>query len=269
MKIAIIAGFGDFPIQIAKENPDAFVLCIEDHSSPGTFKNNSEVVSLKNPLSWISILKKNKITHLVMAGKINRISSEKFFINESTHDLIKKTFSLGDNSVLNLIEKFFNENGFKIIPISSILKDCFFTRGFYKENFFSTKFKDFVIQNAKFGSDFLNKMSEFDIGQSVVVSNTIVYAIEALEGTDEMITRAGELYNNYFKNNDFGPVLIKIPKAQQNINMDLPVIGLNTIKKCNELGFSSIVLASKGTLIADMDIVKDYLKKSKFCIFAI
>ena len=41
MKIAIIAGSGDFPIQIAKENPDAFVLCIEDHSSTNKFKNNS------------------------------------------------------------------------------------------------------------------------------------------------------------------------------------------------------------------------------------
>ena len=56
MKIAIIAGSGDFPIQIAKENPDAFVLCIEDHSSTSTFKNDSEVISLNDPLSWISIL---------------------------------------------------------------------------------------------------------------------------------------------------------------------------------------------------------------------
>ena len=107
-------------------------------------------------------------------------------------------------------------------------------------------------------------MSEFDVGQSVVVSNSIVYAIEALEGTDEMISRAGKLYNNYLQNNDFGPVLIKIPKLKQNLNMDLPVIGLETVKKCNELGFSSIVLSSKGTLIADINNVKNYLKKNSF-----
>ncbi len=269
MKIAIIAGRGDFPIQIAKENPNAFVLCVEDHSSTSTFKNNSEVISLNDPLSWISVLKKNKITHLVLAGKINRISNEKFLDNELSHDLIKKTFSLGDNSALNLIEKFFNENGFEIIPVKSMLKNCFFTKGFYKEEFFSKKLKDFVIQNATFGINFLNKMSEFDVGQSVVVSNSIVYAIEALEGTDEMIFRAGELYNNYFQNSIFGPVLIKIPKLNQNFNMDLPVIGLETIKKCNELGFSSIVLSSKGTLITEIEIVKNYLKKNKFCIYSI
>ena len=269
MKIAIIAGSGDFPIQIAKENPDAFVLCIEDHSSTSTFKNDSEVISLNDPLSWILALRKNKITHLVMAGKINRISNEKLHDYELSHDLIKKTVSLGDNSALNLIGQFFNENGFEIIPVSSMLSDCFFTKGFYNEEFFSKKLKDFVIQNAKFGSNFLNQMSEFDAGQSVVVSNTIVYAIEALEGTNEMIIRAGDLYNNYFKNSVFGPVLIKIPKLNQNFNMDLPVIGLETIKRCNELGFSSIVLSSKGTLIAEIDVVKNYLKKNKFCIFAI
>ena len=238
MKLAIIAGLGNLPLQIAEENPDAFVLCVENHSLTSAFKNKSESISLKDPLSWISILKKNKITHVVMAGKINRISNEKFFDNEETHDLIKKTFSLGDNSALNLIEKFFNENGLKVIPVKSILKDCFFSKGFYREEFFSTKLKDFVIQNAKFGSNFLNKMSEFDAGQSVVVSNTIVYAIEALEGTDEMIIRAGELYNNYFQNSVFGPGLIKIPKLNKNFNMELTVIGLEKIKKCNELGFS-------------------------------
>ena len=269
MKIAIIAGSGDFPVQIANQNTDAFVLCVENHSTPSLFKNNAEIVSLSNPSNWITILKKNKVTHLVMAGKINRISNEQLLVDDSKHDLIKKSLSLGDNSALNLIEKFFNENDFEIIPVTSILKDCFFTKGFYKEEFFSTQLKDYVIQNARFGSNLLNKMSEFDIGQSVVVSNTIVYGIEALEGTDEMIIRAGKLYNNYFKNNNFGPVLIKIPKLNQNFNLDLPVIGLETIIKCNELGFSSIVLSSKGTLIVDIDMVRNYLKKNKFCIFSI
>ena len=70
-------------------------------------------------------------------------------------------------------------------------------------------------------------------------------------------------------NNNFGPVLVKIPKLNQNFNMDLPVIGLNTIKKCKELGFSSVVVSSEGTLITEMQIVKDYLKEQKFCVFAI
>ena len=90
MKIARRAGRGDWPIQIAKENPDAFVLCIEDQSATRGLKNNSEVISLNDPLSWISVLEKNKITHLVMAGKINRISNEKFHDNELSQFQIPK-----------------------------------------------------------------------------------------------------------------------------------------------------------------------------------
>ena len=269
MKIAIIAGSGDFPIQIAKENPDAFVLCIDEHSNPIKFKNNSEIVSLKDPLSWVSVLKKNNITHLVMAGKINRISNKKINANGSTHNLINKTSSFGDNSALTFVQSFFNENGFEILPVTSMLKDCFFSKGFYKEENLSAKLKNFVTENAKFGIELLNAMAEFDVGQSVVVSNRLVYAIEALEGTDNMIVRASDLYKNFFNVNEFGPVLVKIPKLYQNFNMDLPVIGLTTIKKCKELGFSSIVLSSTGTLIVDIKLVKTYLNNNEFCIYGI
>ena len=269
MKIGIIAGFGDFPKQIAKENLNAFVLCVEHHSFPSSFQNHSETVSLMDPSSWITVLKKNKITHLVMAGKINRISTKTIPHDKKTHNLIDKISNLGDNAALIMVQTFFNENGFEILPIKSILKDCFFNKGFYKEEFFSTKLKDFVIENSKFGVNLLNTISSFDVGQSAVVNHRLVYAIEALEGTDAMLVRAGNLYKDYLNNNNFGPVLVKIPKLNQNFNMDLPVIGLNTIKKCKELGFSSVVVSSTGTLISEIQIVKNYLKKQKFCIFAI
>ena len=90
MKIGIIAGSGDFPKQIAKENLDAFVLCVENHSIASSFKNHSETVSLIDPSSWITVLKKNKITHIVMAGKINRISNKNIPNVQKTHKLIDK-----------------------------------------------------------------------------------------------------------------------------------------------------------------------------------
>ena len=80
MRIALIAGSGDLPIQIAKQNQDAFVLCIDKHSCPSSFSNKSATVSLLEPKSWISILKYNNISHLVMAGKIDRISSEEIVL---------------------------------------------------------------------------------------------------------------------------------------------------------------------------------------------
>ena len=269
MKIAIIAGSGDLPKQIANKNPNAFVLCIEKHSIPSSFKNHSETVSLLEPNSWITALKKNKITHLVMAGKINRVSTKILSRDETFFKLIDQTSSLGDNASLKYIEKFFNDNGFEILPIKSVLNDCFFNKGFYREEFFSTELKNYVIENSKFGVNLLDTISAFDVGQSVVLSNKLVYAIEAMEGTDSMIDRAGSLYKDYSNKNNFGPVLVKIPKLNQNFKMDLPVIGLNTIKKCKVLGFCSIVVSSEGTLIIEKELVENYLKKQDFCIYSI
>ena len=182
---------------------------------------------------------------------------------------MKKINHLGDNSALNLIENFFNDHGFEILPIYSIIKDCFFSKGFYLEDQISLDLKDFVKESATTGIDLLNAISKFDVGQSVIVSSKLVYAIEGQEGTDSMIDRVGHIYVQNNSHSDFGPVLIKIPKKNQKINLDLPVIGLDTVKKCTELGFSALVVCSKGTLIVDLEKVILHIKDNNFCIYAI
>ena len=195
MKIAIIAGSGNFPIQIATENKEAFVLCVQGYSCSSSFINKSETVSLLDPLHWLTILKANDITHVVMAGKINRPSNIKNLSNKKADQLINQISSVGDNSALNYIQDFFNNNGFELLPVNSILKNCFFSKGFFNEELFSKSFKDFVSTNANFGVDLLNSISKFDVGQSVVVLNKLVYAIEGLEGTNSMINRVETLYS--------------------------------------------------------------------------
>ena len=269
MKIAIIAGSGNLPEQIATQNKEAFVLCIKDYSCPNSFQNKSEIVSLFDPISWLTVLKTNNITHVVMAGKIERPSNFDKITNEKANELINKIISVGDNSALNYIQDFFNKNGFEILPINSILKDCFMPKGFYQEKLFSQNLKDFVHTSSQFGVDLLNTISKFDVGQSVVVNNKLVYAIEGLEGTNSMIDRVGILYNHNKNRYDFGPVLIKMPKTGQNTNLDLPVIGLETVEKCKKLHFSSIVVSSKGTLIAELNKVMAYIEENNFCIYAV
>ena len=98
MKLCIIAGSGGLPINVAKEKKDAFVLCIKDHSHTSLFQNRSSIVSLLDPDNWIKILKKNNISHIVMAGKINRPKVINKKLSKSGTDLINKISSLGDDS---------------------------------------------------------------------------------------------------------------------------------------------------------------------------
>ena len=269
MKIGIIAGSGHFPLLIAQQNKNAFVLCIDDHSNSKNFKNKSSNVSLLNPDMWIEILKNENVTHIVFAGKINRPKMINEHLNENAKALISQISILGDNSAINIIEKFFKKFGFEILPIGSVVNNCFFSKGFYLETNMSTKFMEYIKKSTNLGVNLLNVLSKYDFGQSVVVSADLVYAIEGPEGTNSMVDRAGLLSSNNLNLNDYGPVLIKIPKVNQNKAIDLPVIGIETVKKCLKVGFSAIVVSSDGTLIIDCNEIIKYIKQKQFCIYSI
>ena len=269
MKLCIIAGSGGLPLRVAKENKDAFVLCIKEHSDTSFFKNKSYSVSLLDPDNWIKILKLNNISHIVMAGKINRpkVINEK--LSKTGDELIKKISCLGDDASLKLVEKFFNNQGFQILPLYSFLKDCFLSKGFYPERKMSPLLKEYILESSGVGIDLLNTISRFDIGQSVVVCSKLIYAIEGQEGTDVMIDRVGAIINNKNTFAQLGPVLIKVSKIDQNINLDLPVIGLETVKRCIKNGFSSLIISSNGTLIFELKKIMNLIKKSDFCIYVV
>ena len=98
MQLCIIAGSGNLPLQLAKENKDAFVLCINEHSHSRSFKNKSANVSLLNSDSWIEVLKFNNITHIIMVGKINRpkVTTQKLSKKKKV-DAMGKTFWMSWN----------------------------------------------------------------------------------------------------------------------------------------------------------------------------
>ena len=269
MQLCIIAGSGNLPIQLAKENKDAFVLCINEHSHSKLFKNKSASVSLLNPDGWIEVLKLNNITHIIMVGKINRPKVFNQNLSKNGETLINKINSLGDNSSLNLIEEFFKIHGFYILPLSSFLKDCSLPKGFFPEKNIIPSFQQYILDSAEFGINLLNTISRFDIGQSVAVSSKLVYAIEGQEGTDMMIDRAGTLSNKNKIMTNPGPVLIKIPKIDQNINLDPPVVGFETVRKCIENGFSSLVISSNGTIIFELKKIMKLINTNNFVIYVV
>ncbi|MDC3072288.1 UDP-2,3-diacylglucosamine diphosphatase LpxI [bacterium] len=268
MNLGIIAGSGDLPVYIANLNKEAFVLCVDQQSNPDLYNNKSIVISLLNPIEIIKILKDNDITHVVMAGKISRPNKDYIKRDDLNDELVSKLNFFGDNEVLNFIEKFFIDNGIKIIPIFSVINNCFIKKGFYPIKI-KNHIKNHIIKTAEFGVELLNTVSKYDIGQSVVVNSNLVYAIEGMEGTDSMIERAGHLYNKTNSNIQLSPILVKIPKINQNINLDLPVIGPNTINKCIKFGFISLVVSSKGTIIFDIKTIKKILEKNVFYIYSI
>lgn len=99
-----------------------------------------------------------------------------------------------------------------------------------------------------FGLKIAKEMGRLDIGQTVVIKNKTVVAIEAMEGTDLCLERAGELAGT-------GCVVVKMAKPDQDMRFDVPIIGINTIEKLAKIGASALAIEAHCTLIIDKQTI--------------
>ena len=138
-------------------------------------------------------------------------------------------------------------------------------------------FKDRSINNVKIqktdkssiikGASIIKSLSKFDIGQSVIINNGYVLAIEGPEGTDETIKRSLNLSIKY-KLKDKS-ILVKFPKANQDLRVDLPTIGLDTVKNCIKANIKGIALKRSQNIILDKDKIINLTKKNNFFIISL
>ena len=108
----------------------------------------------------------------------------------------------------------------------------------------------------------MKSLSQSDVGQSVAVQNGLILAVEAIEGTDEMIKRAGKL-----KLSGLGPILVKAPKLNQDMRFDQPVIGEKTIENVYKSGFSGIACKHRNVLIINLEKVIKLANKRQITLF--
>src|SRR5207244_10532509 len=105
------------------------------------------------------------------------------------------------------------------------------------------------------------EIARLDIGQTVIVKNGTVVAVEAFEGTNEAIRRGGALA-------DKGAVMVKVGKPNQDMRFDVPVIGLETIRIANEARVRVIAVEAGKTLLLERDAIVDLANRSKLSIVA-
>lgn len=152
----------------------------------------------------------------------------------------------GDDAILTRVVRFFEKQGFHIRGAHEIAPSLLAPDGTYGA----------VIPNEEHQSDIalgtslINALSPFDVGQAVVVANGYVVAVEAAEGTDAMLKRAGEL-RQWGRKGRAG-VLVKMPKIGQEMRIDMPAIGARTVELAAEAGLAGIAVASGKVMIADL-----------------
>ena len=198
--------------------------CIEKFSDLELYKNyNFEIISINSLNRILNNLKKNKIEKIIMAGKVKRPSIKDINFDFNALKLIKN-FALdskGDDKLLSAISIFFEKKGFPIFDWKDQCKDLFINEKYLTLKKPSKE----SISNRDKGLDIFKLIGKTDIAQSLIIQNNIVLGIEAAEGTDELIKRCFE-----YKNRGDKGVLIKLSKYNQHSNLDIPVIGIETVK---------------------------------------
>ena len=216
---------------------------IIDFSKNNKFKKNnySHRISIGKFGKIVSLIKEKKSKKVLFAGKIAkpefsslRLDFKGIYYMPSVIRAAKK----GDAAIIKAIIKILNNEGIKVISSIYYNPELSLKSGNYT-NLKPNK-TDFV--SIKKGIKYFNKLNELDHVQALIVNDGKIAAKEGRGGTRKMLTKLKKTTEG---------VLIKFPKKKQDLRMDLPTIGLQTLKDCKKYGLKGIVLKSKKNIILD------------------
>ncbi len=271
MKSCIIAGEGNLPLLLAEKNKDFIVISIRSLSALNSFKNITYMVNMFDFNEIIKILKIHNIKNIVFAGKFYRQKNYKKKISKEVIKILDETKYFGDDATLKKVKEFFKKKGFEVVSPNNFLKHNFKPNEFvYNKKFHNSENLKYLKNTIKIGKKVLNLISKFDIGQSIVARKNHILGIEGIEGTNELIKRCGKFYNKQLnENNSFGPVLIKLPKLNQTLDLDMPVVGIDTIKLAHKYNFFGIGFLQTGVLILNETEIRSFCESKNFYLYCI
>ena len=259
--IGLIFGETDFPKYIYKKIKGKKKYLIIDLTKKKIFKKDrySHSVSVGQFGKIISILKKNKCKKVLFAGKVQKPNFTRIKLDlKGMYYLprIMKNAKLGDAALLKEIIKIFKNEKIKTISSTKYALELNLSKGHYSK--FKPDKKDKVdIKNALIA---LNKSSQYSHIQGAICRENLVI-LETHDGTQGMFKKI-----NRIKNEKKG-VLVKFPKKKQDPRVDLPTVGLHTLKQSKAAGLKGIVLKHKRNIFLDKEKSINFANKNKMFIF--
>lgn len=258
---AVLAGYGGLAKYCVDRYENALIIATTKNAfnELHRYRNDVIYISIFSVGKIISKLKKLNITKIAFVGKLDK----KLLFRDIRFDFtalkaLAKIRDFGDNSLMNTFGELLTNNGIDIISqreiYSDLISDCgiLVPKKALKSN----------IDGMLYAFKKAKEIANLDIGQSIVVAKKSVVAVEASEGTDEMISRAGRLISK-------SGILVKVAKDKHNGNFDLPVIGPDTAKVCAQSGIEIIVIECGQTLLFEKDILLLYLKDKKIGLVSV
>jgi DUF1009 family protein len=251
--------------KLLKKNVELLIIDLTKSNIYKKYKN-SYSLKITELGKAISLLKKNNCKNIIFIGKVKRpeISLLKFDRKALFYlPRLFLAFKKGDGNILKEIIKIFKEHKINVVNSMKFTPELIFK----DRSINNVKIKNTDKSSIIKGATIIKSLSKFDIGQSVVINNSYVLAIEGPEGTDETIKRSYNLSKKY-KLKDKS-ILVKFPKANQDLRVDLPTIGLDTVKNCIKANIKGIAVKRSQNIILDKDKIINLTKKNNFFIISL
>ena len=274
-KLGLIAGNGKFPFLIVDaaraQGLDVIVAAIKEETFPEIEQSGASAVhwlSLGELSKLIDTFKREGVHRAIMAGQVKH--KQIFSSIRPDWRLAKLLLSLrtrNTDALLGAVAKVLGDEGITLENSTSLLEPLLAKAGVFTERAPTDEEK----ANIKYGFAVARHLAQYDIGQTVVVAESACVAVEAMEGTDATIERAGNLMRSL--EGDASTLsrsltVVKIAKPNQDMRFDVPVIGVKTIDVMRTAGATCLALDAGRCLFLDGDAVRRAANEAKISISA-
>ena len=256
MHLGLIAGNGRFPFLVLDaaraQGHDVTVIAAKEETFP---ELNDAAARHGSPIHWISLgqlgtciklLEQSGVTHAVMAGQVkhNKIFSSGIVPDLTFLSVLRKLASKNTDGLIGAVAGVLGEHGIQLMDSTALLQPLLARAGVLTARQPTPE----EAEDFTFGYRMADAIAGLDIGQTIVVKAQAVVAVEAMEGTDEVIGRAGRLAGA-------GTVVIKVAKPRQDMRFDVPVVGVATIAAMHRAGATALSIDAGRALVLDGDAV--------------
>ena len=265
--LGIIAGSRNLPLLIAREARKAGVQKIAVVAFEG--ETDPQIESLADSVAWLRVgqlrrmvdaFRKQGVTRCVMVGQI---APKNLFEVRPDLRAMMMLFRLKEknaHTIFGAIADELAKEGITLIEATPWLGPNMPAAGFHAGPSLSSEQREDV----EFGTRIAKEISRLEIGQTVVVKNGVVLAVEGFEGTDACLARGGELAGS-----KRGAVAVKVAKQDHDMRFDIPCIGLKTIEVCRNSGIDVLAFEAGKTIILERDEIEAAVKKNRLALLCV
>lgn len=237
MKLLVIAGKGELPAEVVKGAKflgyGVEVISFSNQNFDAELVHHLKIEEIPKAFK---LIEESDAEEAVMVGKVeHKVAFSSLMRHPSLFKFVSRFRGKSPMGILKAIGEMVEERGVKLETPLKFLPHLIFKKGILAGKL-SEKEKEEISR----AFDIAKKIASMDIGLSIAWKEGAVIAVEAVEGTDEMIKRAGGLVRDYY--------LIKVARPGQDLRLDLPVVGFETLKTLQENGGSGLVFEAETTI---------------------